>query len=77
MKMKISPAQMDALRRLAEGPLDRGVFSGWGPYGSKSAPRVHVKDPTANKLVEMGLAMRADRRLMITIAGREALATNN
>lgn len=83
MDWKLSTAQAEALRRMKLAPLQRGRFdSGWGPCGSPSAPRVHVREATANVLISRGFAERWDvegdataSTLRITNAGLAALAS--
>lgn len=79
---KLSDTQWEALKMLAEKPLERGFFSGWGPrhYGY-GAHRIDVREATANRLISLGLAERWEveddpraATLRITPAGRVALA---
>lgn len=83
MKLKLSDAQIEALKLMAKEPQKRDSFnSGWGPhhYGS-GAYRIDIREVTANKLISLGLAERRDvegddlsSTIRITDAGRTALA---
>lgn len=79
---KLTETQMHAPALIAEGPMKRGLFSGWGPhkYGY-GAHRIDVREATANKLLSLGLIERwdvenddASSTVRITDAGRAALS---
>lgn len=83
--MKLSDAQIRALKEIAPAPLKRGFFSGWGPtkhgYG---AHRVKVVEATADKLISLGLVERRDvdsdpkgATIQITDAGLAILNQGN
>lgn len=80
---KLSEAQRVALTRLTQGSVTRGFWSGWGPTGGASCPRIEIREATANRLISLGLAERIDVEgddsaslLRITDAGRAALSAS-
>jgi hypothetical protein len=83
--VRLTKAQIDALKLCAKEPQKRGFFSGWGPhhYGY-GAQRIDIREATANKLLSLGLVERRDvedapreSTIRITPAGLAALESNS